>query len=151
MRVVNCAVAGLLAGVGLAGCSSAPLATFTRYQYTCCDAADVVSVWHPGQTLTVHWTAHSVVTTDSTTRTVSLTVALRGPYRDVNSLKQGGDASTSLAGAPLTASDGTPSSPVSVIVLPPSLATGFYNLTETVSSTSGSSSGSSVVQVAPGR
>jgi hypothetical protein len=147
--VFNGVLAGLLVGVCLAGCSSAPPVTFSRYQYSCCDASDVQRVWHPGETLTMHWTAQSAVTTDSTTQMLTLTASLSGPYADVNAVKGGGAASTTLRAAPLSVSNATASSPVSVIALPAGLAPGFYDLTGTVAAPGSQSGGSSIIQVAP--
>ncbi len=149
MRVLNCALAGLLVGTCLAGCSSGPPVTYPRYQYTCCDAADVQRVWHPGETLTMHWTATVALTTDSSTGTLTLTATLTGPYADVNSLKAGSAASTTLSAAPLSASNVTPSILVSLIALPAGLAPGFYNLASAVTAPGGQSGGSTIVQVAP--
>ncbi len=142
-------IGAVVATAILTGCSpSQPPATYSHYQYTCCDAADVQRVWHPGETLTMHWSPQSAQTTDSSTQMLTLTASLTGPYADVDSLKKGGAASISLKAAPVSASNGTHSSPVSVIALPAGLAPGLYNLTGTVASSGASSSGSSIIQVA---
>jgi hypothetical protein len=143
-------MAGLLAAACLAGCSSSiPPATFTRYQFTCCDGSDVQRIWHPGETLLLHWSPQSASSTDSATQMLTLTATLRGPYADVDSLKRGGMAPTTLAAASVSATTAMPSSPTSVIVLPADLPPGFYDLTEKVASASGSASGSNVVRVGP--
>ncbi len=125
--------------------------TYTRYQYTCCDAADTVAAWHPGETRTLHWIAQGVETTDSGTPTLTLTIALAGPYADVGMLKSGAAAATTLHAGAMTARTDSAGSPVSVLTLAATLAPGYYNLTTTAASAGGSESGGAVIQVvAPG-
>src|SRR5262245_54006723 len=124
-------VGAALLGLALAACGSppTPTVTYTRYQFTCCQASDVDRAWRPGETLTVHWIAkEGMPTADATRHRVTLSATLSGPYADAASLKSGAAATRRLQATTITVDDRTSAAPVSTIALPPDLPAGLYNL-----------------------
>jgi len=135
-----------------AGCSGSPGSSVThqRYAYTCCSAPDVTRAWHPGQTLTLHWTAQPAGTTSAAAARVTLTAVITGPYRDVASLKSREPAASTLRSAPIVVGDQSGQQPESTIVLPAELQPGYYDLATRSEAASGNSAGGdSVIQVTP--
>lgn len=129
----------LAAGCGT-GAPPPPGPMFARYQFTCCTDADINQVWHPGDTVMLHWHAES--TTPDGTNTphdVLLTAALSGPYGDVPTLKQGGGAQYAVQGSVVRTNDRSAASPVTTFFLPSDLPAGYYSLTIKVDTGGGNS------------
>jgi hypothetical protein len=138
-------------GVALSGCSS-PTRTFRTYEYQCCSAADVETIYSPGQIVALHWAPHRV-TTESLhmPSTPTISVKLYGPYASVNSLK--GSATT--PGKPLAIAKVLhPSVTVaqtslsSDLLIPADAAPGYYSVVTTTTLSSGTTAGgASIIQV----
>ena len=148
-------VAGMIALVasvvaGCSACSSTVAVSYERFQFTCCaNSAALTHAWHPGQVITLQWSAESVgMTADDSQHPITLTAILTGPYASVASLKAGGTHSETLLASPMRVTDRTASSADSQIALPLDLAPGWYNLVTTIKSPGGSTSGATVIQVA---
>jgi hypothetical protein len=150
-------VAALAAAVALVACSEQPASgVYGSHLYSCCSEVTANTIWHPGQRLTLHWTAEPPgVTTNATPHQVTLKLGLTGPYPTVEALKQATSQGTTPAGvrtvnaAPVTVNDRTVETPVSTLNLPADLAAGYYNLdTESISS-GNSTGGGAVVMIAP--
>ena len=74
-------------GVLLTGCAT-PLRTYQVYEYQCCSAADIDTIYSPGQTVSLHWTPHRVsVTAPVMPSGPTISANLYGPYASVSSLK----------------------------------------------------------------
>jgi hypothetical protein len=142
----------LVASILVLGCSS-PSSTiavgYEQFRFTCCaDYEALLHAWHPGQVITLQWTAESAGTTsDDTQHPVTLTAHFDGPYASVAALKAGGTHSETLLASPIRVTDRTSGSRVSTIALPLDLAAGWYNLVTSIKSASGSDSGATVLQV----
>lgn len=148
--LLSCLVVPLLAACGAE--PSEMVAEVPPPAYTCCEDLDVDRPYHPGQTLTVRWTVESPDEPGSTSPQVELTAHLTGPYGTVDDLK----AASAVAGlVTFTATPvrpaGTPGErPVSTIVIGPDAEPGFYDLvTSVVGDGNTTTSGSSIIQVAP--
>lgn len=122
--------------------------------YTCCEAADVNRDYRPGETLTIHWIVVPGEAGTPATQ-VELTARLTGPYATVTDLKTAASPGMGVAGAstfvadPIRPSGQAGEQPVSVILIPPTAAPGFYNLIHTVDQPGGSAGGASIIQVKP--
>ena len=154
-RVVLC---GLLLGAGsiTAGCggnSDPQQATVHRaiVTYTCCAAADVDPVRHPGDVVLVHWTTSSEPSSQPAHPiSVTLTAALAGPYDTVMQLKGGVSAHPSspiARAAPVKTTDQASGTPVSRIVIPSDARDGFYELQFSIREGGGIVSSGSVIHV----
>lgn len=155
-----------LAGTLIGGCGasrSSPAGAsgnYPNYSYTCCSANLGATVWHPGQTLRVTWSAVRVTQSPTGSQArVTLTVVLTGPYGNVSTLKSaiaakpspnrpGGRAPVAVAPAIRTTTRAG-GAPVSVLVIPPDAPPGFYNLQFGAASGSARSVGSTIIRVAP--
>jgi hypothetical protein len=146
-------IGGLL--LALASCtdtSSTP--TGTSQAYTCCEEADINRDYQPGQTLTVNWiVVPGKVGTGSPAHQVELNARLAGPYATASDLKTTSDmnhaAGITFTAEPIRPSGQAGEQPVSVIPIPPTAAPGYYNLVTSVTETSGSHGGASVIHVSP--
>lgn len=150
LRLLSCLVVPLLAACGAE--PSEMVAEVPPSAYTCCEDLDVDRPYQAGQTLTVRWTVESPDEPGSTSPQVELTAHLTGPYGTVDDLK----AASAVAGlVTFTATPvrpaGTPGErPVSTIVIGPDAEPGFYDLvTSVVGDGNTTTSGSSIIQVAP--
>ena len=127
--------------------SQARPATFT---YTCCRAADINPVRHPGDVVRLHWIASpSTPARSQHGGHVRLTASLAGPYASVTDLKAGPVRCPSVVANPILITDQTVDAPVSTLAIPVNAAPGFYNLTTAVTDPAGRTSGSSVVRIFP--
>lgn len=142
----------------LVSCTATPSPSIeTGTAYTCCEAADVNSDYHPGQTLSVHW----IVTPGTSSaggqnQQVELNAHLAGPYATVNDLKtSAAPADKDLAGVstftaePVRPSGRAGEQPVSLILIPPTATPGYYNLVTSVTEPGATASGASVIHVIP--
>src|SRR5579864_8003776 len=126
--MLRAAIAALLVCQLAVACGgSAPQATYTRYQFTCCAAGDLAATWHAGQEVTLHWVATEVRSLDSSPHAVVLTVELEGPYSDAGGAKQNRGATAVVEGTSRT-DDGNPA-PMTPLMLSASLSPGYYSLT----------------------
>jgi hypothetical protein len=136
----------------LSGCSS-PARSFRIYEYQCCSAADVDTIYSPGQIVVLHWAPHRV-TTESLRMPSGPTISakLYGPYTSVKSIK---GSATTPPGKPLaTAKVLHPSVTVaqtslsSDLLIPADAAPGYYSVvTNTTSSPGTSAGGATIIQV----
>jgi hypothetical protein len=135
--------------VGVAACGAAPEAADRQAQarYTCCAAADVETVYRPGQAVSVHWTVVESVANPS--RDVVLQARLAGPYRSVDELKAAtSDSGSAYASLPVRPTGAPGEQPVSTIPLGVDARAGYYNLVFSVVQAGWTSGGASVVRVA---
>jgi hypothetical protein len=141
----------LVASILVLGCSSpSPISIgHEQFRFTCCvNSEALLHTWHPGQVITLHWTAESAgMTSDDTQHPITLTALFAGPYASVAALKAGAIHSEALLASPIRVTDRTSGSPVSSIALPLDLAAGWYNLVTTIKSAGGSTGGATVIQV----
>ena len=136
--------------------TEAPTGAATRatFSYTCCTAADIDRVYHPGDAMSIHWIVQNGTPTSATQPTqVNLSVRLTGPYADVTSLKERGVKGTSsITAAAIVTSDWVGGAPTSRLVIPANASPGFYDLSTENKSGGMTAGGTSIVRVvAPGR
>jgi hypothetical protein len=152
MRVTWKVSAGvaLVASV-VAGCAPGPTVavSYEQFQFTCCANSEALThVWHPGQVITLQWSAESAgMTADDSHHPITLTAIFSGPYATVAALKTGGTQSETLLASPQRVTDRTSSNAVSTIALPLDLTAGWYNLVTTVTSAGGSTGGATAIHV----
>lgn len=151
-------VAVLVLGIGLSGCaSSASKATprLAAYQYSCCNATDLIPVRQGNdEVVTLHWTAVPAPPTAARTAVpVSLAAALTGPFPDAAALKIAMSSSPrrspTIVAAPVRTTDQAGGAPVSTFRFPTATPDGLYDLTTTVAFAGGSQTADGVVQVGP--
>jgi hypothetical protein len=157
------ALSAMAAATGLmsaAGCSSnstheTTSAQHATYSDTCCRAADIDAVRHPGDVIHLHWTATSVPASQSggPEASVRLTASLAGPFVSIAKLKAAGlHAPQPAAAKSIRTTDRAGGAPVSTLTIPKDAAAGFYNLTTALESGDGRSSGGHIIRlVAPSR
>lgn len=141
----------------LASCTAtSSTSTETGPTYTCCEAADINRDHRPGQTLTVHWiVVPGKISTGSPTHQVELNARLTGPYATVSDLKTAARDDKNLAGdstftaEPIRPSGQAGEQPVSLILIPPTAAPGYYNLVTSVTEPAGTASGATIIHVIP--
>ena len=156
------ALAWMLLG-GCAASRSSPSGAsgnYLSYWYTCCSANLGATVWHPGQTIRVTWSAVRETQSPAGSRAgVTLTMVLTGPCGSVGALKSaiaakpsptrpGGRAPMAVAPA-IRITTRAGGAPVSVLVIPRDAPPGFYNLQFGAESGSARSGGSTIIRVAP--
>jgi hypothetical protein len=118
--------------------------------FTCCEAVDVDTVRHPGETFEIHWIMNLTPSPGTVTSTqVVLDTTLSSGYRTVEQLKSAEiKAPTALVrAASVITSDTATVAPVSVIAIPRTATPGLYNLTTSVNTDGAVSSGSSVIRI----
>ncbi|MEU2702391.1 hypothetical protein [Micromonospora aurantiaca (nom. illeg.)] len=149
LRLLSCLAVPLLAACGA---EPSEMVAEVPPTYTCCEDLDVDKPYQPGQTLTVHWTVESPDEPGSASPQVELAARLTGPFGTVDDLK----AASAVPGlVTFTATPvrptGTPGErPASTIVIGPDAEPGFYDLaTSVVGDGNTTTSGSSIIQVAP--
>jgi hypothetical protein len=135
--------------VGCSASSPTVAVSYEQFQFTCCANSEALRhAWHPGQDITLQWSAESAgMTADDSHHPITLTAIFTGPYASVAALKTGGTHSETLLASPIRVTDRTSSSAVSMIALPLDLAAGWYNLVTTIKSARGSTGGATVIQV----
>jgi hypothetical protein len=151
-RFLRAALGLVLTPLMLAACGNAaqPVGTYPTYRFTCCTGSDIKQVWHPGQTVDLHFMVETgPLTADSAEHSLVLSAALSGAYADVATLKKSGGPAV-IQGPVIKTSDRNSTPPVLSFVLSPDLPPGFYNLTIKWDSGGGNYwSTGSIVQVAP--
>ena len=145
MKPIYLAVVIVLAVVGFIRISHAstnatsPGDTFAgppfAYSYTCCEASVVNTIYHPGQTIVVHWSRTQYSLDGNRAATITLSMGLTGPFRTVNSLKHESIGAhphlgrTTASSALIHLKDNVVDSPVSRIQIPKDAGSGYYNMT----------------------
>ena len=142
----------------LAACSpssSVNAITYPAYSYACCTEITAITIWQPGQHVTLHWMAQPSKTTDVTPHAVVLSLTLTGPFSTVDQLKSamtGGSKPPgvrTISAPDVRVTQFTGGTPASELDLPASLPPGYYNL-DTVTASGGSSAGGgAIIQIAP--
>jgi hypothetical protein len=149
-----CALAAILTACTAVASKNA--IRYSAYTYSCCvevSASEVI--WHPGQRLTLHWTAQPTTTTNASPSAVVLGLTLTGPFSTVDQLKAAISRGTKPAGvrtidAPaVTVTDQTGGSPASELDLPSDLPAGYYNLGARTASGRSSAGGGAIIQILP--
>jgi hypothetical protein len=145
------AISALAASV-VVGCSaSSPTVavSFEQFQFTCCANSEALThAWHPGQVITLQWSAQSVgMTATDAQHPIALTAIFTGPYASVAALKARGPHSETLLSSALSVTDRTSGGALSTITLPLDLAPGWYDLVTSIRSAGGSTGGATVIQV----
>ncbi len=155
MRRALTVLIGLICLVA-SGCSSPGTATHdsqqTIYEYTCCTAKDMNTVYRPGQTLVLHWIA--VARSDGSVKStapVTLTAKLNGPFHSVSEAKSRPSAGGSLASTPRHISEYTGGSPTSEILIPATTMSGYFNLTTRVEGNGNMVAATGTIRVDAGR
>ena len=153
MRVTwKVAVTIALSASIVVACSSSPTVAvrYAQFQFTCCANAEALThAWHPGQVVTLQWSAESAgMSAADVQHPITLSAIFTGPYANVVALKAGGTHSETLLASPIQVTDRTSVGAVSTIALPLDLAAGWYNLITTEKSSGGSTAGAMVIQVA---
>jgi len=118
---------------------------YHAFAYSCCVGQD--AVYHPGETVSLHWSVTPVVDSSPATLPVTLTVQLTGPFSDASEAKVGPSPGTTLVAAPIETTTAVGSSPVSTITFPVATAPGYYNLTFATSTRGSTVSGTSTILV----
>lgn len=144
------------AALTLSGCSQSAshdgAVTRAAVTYSCCRAADITPVRHPGETVRVHWivVADGPGSAPSGAAGVTLSASLSGPYADVTTLKATSSRAPGPAADadPVRTTDQAHAAPVSTLVIPADAGSGFYNLTTTVDDGAGTVSAGSIIRVA---
>ena len=116
--------------------------------YSCCSSSDILTVRHPGDTVTLHWIATPAgPSARGKVSSVRLEASLSGPFASVSQLKASATAGTLKAPVVVT-TDRLGDAPVSEIVIPKDAQAGTYNLSWTINESGGQVSAASVIQVA---
>ncbi|MEV6812553.1 hypothetical protein [Micromonospora sp. NPDC051296] len=158
MRMSRVWLAACLVMPLLAACVTGPSEVPARSSvtYTCCETADVETLYEPGQTFILHWIVELLDEPPATTPPqVELNAHLTGPFATVDELKAVAMGTKNVSGlVTLTAEPvrpaGTPDErPVSTIVIDPSAKPGYYNLVSSVVDRGSTVSGESIIQVVP--
>jgi len=148
------AVGALLLAIG--GCTGSP-PSYHGPTYTCCLAADIDRVYHPGDTLSIHWIVQGTPAPSGAEPHFELNVSLSGSFGSVEELKSQvvqakGQAAgpQTVAAEPLHPTGVAGEQPVSTILVPLTAAPGYYNLKFSVAEPGSTFSGGSIIQIAAG-
>jgi hypothetical protein len=125
--------------------------------YSCCEAGDVNAVYHPGQTMYLHWIVDEPSEDGSPVTArglpVELIAGLTGPYRSVQELKSNeapspGQGSRTFLAPTLRPARVPGERPVSAIAIPNDAGSGYYDLTFSVTEVGGGTfSGAGIIQI----
>lgn len=138
--VVGCSPSGATGSVG-----------YAQFQFMCCANSEALThAWHPGQVITLQWSAESTgVTATDARNPITLSAIVTGPYTSVAALKAGGTHAQTLVAPPMRVTDRTSENAFSTIALPFDLPAGWYDLVTAIKSAGGSVGGATVIQVLP--
>jgi hypothetical protein len=126
------------------------------YTFECCRAPVVNTVYRPGEVLRLQWVrvAQAPGPAGPTPRAMlTLRASLSGPFSNVATLKTASVSSSSQLGSigitavPLKVSNRLPSGPVSLIRIPSTARSGYFNLSFRVSSGAWSVSSATIIRV----
>jgi hypothetical protein len=142
------ATAGLAAGCTTSSGSAHNDISATQ-GFTCCRNADISTIRHPGEAMSVHWyTPTTIPALPKTTVPVSLNAYVTGPYASAAAVKLQDLKGTHTYQAPVSATTtAANTAPISTIAIPASAPAGFYNLTTSVQSGNVTQSGGSIIQI----
>jgi hypothetical protein len=120
-------------------------------------AADIDRIYHPGETLSIHWIVQGSPAPSGAVPHFELNARLSGSFGSVEELKsqvvhaEGRAAGPqTVAAAPLHPTGVAGEQPVSTILIPLTAAPGYYDLTFSVSEPGDTFSGGSIIQIAAG-
>ena len=134
----------------LAACAGPPLGPTPGLTYSCCAATDIERIYHPGDTLTIHWIVQGTPAPSGAVPQFELNVKLSGAFGSVADLKGGAAGSRTVAAAPVHPTGLADEQPVSTILIPLTAGSGYYDLTFSVDEPGASFSGRSIVQIVSG-
>jgi hypothetical protein len=127
----------------------------TTFSYSCCTAKFVNTVYVPGTVMTLKWTPSAYPPSNYPRSTVTLSAGISGPFHSVASLKKAFGRSHPQLGEinskalTVRLSDQKSAHPTSLIRIPTDAGKGFYELTTTVKEGSVTTSGGSIIRIAP--
>jgi hypothetical protein len=126
------------------------------YTYECCKDSVVNTVYRPGEILRLQWTRVAQVSGEvgpTSHAMFTLRASLSGPFSSVATLKTTSASSstqpgsTGISAAALKVSGRIASSPVSLIRIPLTAGSGYFNLSFRVSSGAWSVGGATIIRV----
>jgi hypothetical protein len=124
-----------------------------RYDYGCCQATLVNTVYHPGDRIALHWIRRALSPSTRPPVTMTLSVTVTGPYVSVMTLKLSATkrihttARFTLKAPAIKVFDTIAARPVSVVRLPASATAGYYNLATKVSTTNFGVGAATIIRV----
>ncbi len=124
------------------------------HSYTCCAASLVNTMYHPGETIVLHWLGTPGVPARQAAAPIALSMRVSGPYRTIASLKTDSVGATphlgrtTVSAAAVRVMNTAIASPTSTLHLPSSAGSGYYNLTWEAGTRDLSIGGGSVIRVA---
>ncbi len=140
----------LAASLTLASCSSAltsqPGATAFIVNYTCCTAADITAIRHPGETFKLHWTAAPATPDRGSVTKVTLRAGLDGPYASPTDVKSS-TTGPKWKAPDIVTTNAVGTHPVSVITIPKDAVPGYYNLSASVVTSFTDDTTGSIIQI----
>ena len=110
------------------------------YDYSCCSAALVATVYHPGEVMAIHWTRIVLPPANFGHGVLLLSARLVGPFASVEELKSTITSSPSsrqavnVASTVTRVSNTVAANLVTRVAIPSTAAPGYYNLTVKVGS-----------------
>jgi hypothetical protein len=125
------------------------------YGYSCCGGGFGTINYHPGETIKIDWVRTSLRSSAAPAKTVFLSASASGPFPTIAAAKKAFSGShpalghTIFAATTLHVSDEKADSPVSLLHVPPSATTGFYELTIKIVKGKNSSGGGAIFTVKP--
>ena len=133
----------------LTGCTSSEVPiSVQQYDYSCCIASDVDTIYSPNSTLSLHWkVTKTTVQAPARPGATSLHAVLYGPFETVEELKLTPHAGAGLKAPTLHPDVKAGSAATSEIAIPERAEPGYYDLSFTVDSSDFSTSGDTVVRV----
>lgn len=124
------------------------------YSYTCCTASLVNTVYHPGETIVVHWIRVAGTPTREHAVPITLSMGLSGPYRTVLLLKTDSIGAhphlghTTVSAASIRVMDTPAASPISILQIPSNAGDGYYNLTSSTKTNDITMGGAGIIRIA---
>lgn len=162
MRVISKVVPAALVAMASVGVSACTLGGGSDHSpaaitYSCCEAGDVNTVYHPDQTMYLHWIVDEPSGGGSPDTAsglpVELIAGLTGPYQSVQELKISeapalGQGARTFRAPTLRPNRVRGERPVSAIAIPTDAGSGYYDLIFSVTEVGGGTfSGASIVQI----
>jgi hypothetical protein len=125
------------------------------YGYSCCAGGFGTVNYHPGEILKVDWIRTALRKSDASPTTIDLSMTASGPFPTIAAAKKAYTGShvvlgrTVFSATTLHVSDEKTANPVSVLHVPPSAGTGFYDLATKRVKGKNSSGGELIFSVEP--
>lgn len=150
-----CSALGFALALGVAACSTGKQSSAVSqasFSYSCCRAADVDLVRHPGDVVTLHWIVTALPESEpaESNQPVTLNATLHGPFSDVATLKSSPNdtSTTGLATPTIETTTWAGGEPISRIQIPSTATAGDYALSFSISTAgSGTLGGSSIIHI----